>query len=78
MIKTILVDDEPRGLNTLKKLVQEYCPELKIIAECADADSAKEKIELLEPQLVFLDISLAGKSGFDMLTELEHINFEII
>ena len=78
MIRTILVDDEPRGLNTLKKLLQEYCPELKIVAECADADSAKEKIELLEPQLVFLDISLPGKSSFDLLTELENIQFEII
>ncbi len=78
MIRTILVDDEPRGLNTLKKLLGEYCPELKIIAECGDADSAKEKIELLEPQLVFLDISLPEKSSFEMLAEMEHINFEII
>lgn len=78
MIRTILVDDEPRGLNTLKKLLGEYCPELKILAECGDANSAKEKIELLEPQLVFLDISLPEKSGFEMLAEMEHINFEII
>lgn len=78
MIRTILVDDEPRGMNTLKKLLQEYCPELRIIAECNDADSAKDKIELLEPQLVFLDISMPGKSGFDLLMELEQINFEII
>lgn len=78
MIRTILVDDEPRGLNTLKKLLQEYCPELKIAAECTDAASAKEKIGLLEPQLVFLDISLQGKTSFDMLAELEKINFEII
>ncbi len=78
MIKTILVDDEPRGINTLKKLLQEYCPEVKVIAECADAESAKEKIELLEPQLVFLDISLPRKSSFDLLAELESIHFEII
>ena len=58
MVRTILVDDEPRGLNTLKKLLQEYCPEIKVIAECTDADTAKDKIELLEPQLAFLDISL--------------------
>lgn len=77
-IRTILVDDEPRGLNTLKKLLQEYCPELKIIAECGDADTAKEKIELLEPQLVFLDISLPEKSSFEMLTEMERTDFEII
>jgi two-component system LytT family response regulator len=72
------VDDEPRGLNTLKKLLQEYCPEIKIIAECADAETAKEKIELLEPQLAFLDISLPRKSSFDLLAELDKINFEII
>ena len=78
MIRTILVDDEPRGLNTLKKLLQEYCPDLKIVAECGDAASAKEKIELLEPQLVFLDISLPEKSSFDLLAELDKIDFEII
>lgn len=78
MIRTILVDDEPRGLNTLKKILQEYCPELKIIAECPDADTAREKIELLDPQLVFLDISLPGKNSFDLLSELDIVNFEII
>jgi two-component system LytT family response regulator len=78
MISTILVDDEERGLNTLKKLLHEYCPELKIVAECPDAEMAREKIELLEPQLVFLDISLPGKSSFDLLAELDKINFEII
>src|SRR5688500_12277425 len=78
MISTILVDDEPRGLNTLKKLLQEYCPQIEIIEECMDADTAKEKINLLKPQLVFLDISLPGKTSFDMLAELKAITFEII
>lgn len=78
MIRTIIVDDEQRGISTLKKLLHEYCPELKLVAECTDADSAKEKIELLEPQLVFLDISLPGKSSFDLLAELETVSFEII
>ena len=78
MIKTILVDDEPRGLCTLKTLLNEYCPELKIVAECSEAESAKEKIELLAPQLAFLDISLPGKNSFDLLAELGQIDFEII
>jgi two-component system LytT family response regulator len=78
MIRTILVDDEPRGINTLHKLLEEYCPEIKVVAECMDAKTAKEKIELLEPQLAFLDISLPGKNSFDMLAELDKINFEII
>ena len=78
MVRTILVDDERSGLNTLRKLLQVYCPELKIVAECGDADTAREKVELLHPQLVFLDISLPGKSSFDLLAELGNINFEII
>lgn len=78
MVRAILVDDEPRGINTLKKLLQDYCADIKIIAECTDADDAKEKIQLLAPQLVFLDISLPGKNGFDLLAELGEINFEII
>lgn len=78
MIRTILVDDELRGLNTLKKLLQEYCPDIKIVAECTDAESAKEKLELLEPQLVFLDISLPDKTSFDILADMDKVNFEII
>jgi two-component system, LytTR family, response regulator len=78
MIKTILADDEARGLNSLKKMLEQHCPEVKVIAECSNADSAIEKINLLEPQLVFLDISMPGKTGFDLLNELETVNFEII
>jgi len=78
MVRTILVDDEPRGLNTLKKLLQEYCPEVRVVAECENAESARDKIDLLEPQLAFLDISLPGKTSFDLLAELDKVNFEII
>jgi two-component system LytT family response regulator len=78
MIKTILIDDEPRGLNSLKKMLEHNCPNIKILAECKDAESAIEKINLLEPQLIFLDISMPGKNGFDLLNEIDNINFEII
>ncbi len=72
------MDDEQRGLNTLSKMLDEYCTGLKVMATCTDAASAKEKIKLLEPQLVFLDISMPGKSGFDLLAEMDNINFEVI
>jgi two-component system LytT family response regulator len=78
MIKTILVDDEQRGLNSLKKMVQENCPDIGVVAECMDADSAREKIEELDPDLVFLDISMPGKTGFELLNEIPEIKFEII
>ncbi|ULQ55893.1 LytTR family DNA-binding domain-containing protein [Flavihumibacter rivuli] len=78
MIKAILVDDEPSGLFTLKQLLEEYCPEVRVIAECDNATDAREKIELLDPQLVFLDISLPGKNSFELLEELDQFDFEII
>jgi two-component system LytT family response regulator len=78
MIRTILVDDEIRGLNALNSMLEAYCPELNVVATCRDVAEAKEKIQSLHPQLVFLDISLKGKTSFDLLAELEHVNFEII
>lgn len=77
-IKTILVDDEPRGLSSLQKLLEFNCPELEIVAACGSADEAKEKIQLLKPGLVFLDIAMPEKSGFDLLHDLGEINFEIV
>lgn len=78
MIKTILVDDEPRGINTLKKILELYCPDVQVIASCNDADSAKDKIEQLQPDLVFLDIAMPGKTSLAMLSELNAITFQII
>lgn len=77
-IKTILVDDEPRGLSSLQRLLDYNCPEIEVIATCGSADEAKKKITQLKPQLVFLDIAMPEKSGFDLLQELDSIDFEII
>jgi two-component system LytT family response regulator len=77
-IKTLLADDEPRGLSSLKKLLEFNCPELEIVATCSSADEAKEKIEQLKPDLVFLDIAMPEKNGFDLLDEISEIRFEII
>ena len=77
-IKTILVDDEPRGLASLQKLLQLNCPEVDVISSCNNAEEAKDAINQLRPQLVFLDIAMPGKTGLDLLRDLEEINFEII
>lgn len=77
-IKTILVDDEPRGLSSLKKLLEFNCSELEVVAACSSADEARHTIEQLKPQLVFLDIAMPEKNGFDLLREIGNIDFEII
>lgn len=78
MIKTIIVDDEPRGLSSLRKLLELNCPDVKILAECSDARSALNSIGELEPELVFLDIAMPEKNGFDLLNELSPVPFEVI
>ena len=70
MIKAILIDDERLARNELKKLLSEF-PEIEVIAEAANADEGIERIDTLSPDLVFLDIQMPGKSGFDMLAELD-------
>jgi two-component system LytT family response regulator len=77
-MRAILVDDEPDGVRTLKKLLELNCPEVEIVATCSSADAAIEKLETIKPDLVFLDIRMPGKSGLEMLTELSEKNFEVI
>lgn len=70
MYKAIIIDDERLARNELKKLLSEF-PEVEVIGEAANAAEGIEKIESLMPDLIFLDIQMPGKTGFDMLTELD-------
>ncbi len=77
-IKAIIIDDEEHNRNVLNTLLERYCPLISIIGEAADANEAFGKINKLGPQLVFLDIKMPHKSGFDLLKLFDVINFEVI
>jgi two-component system LytT family response regulator len=77
-MRAILVDDEPDGIRTLKKLLELNCPEVEIAATCSNTADAINKIQELKPDLVFLDIRMPNKSGLDMLAEISEIDFEVI
>lgn len=70
MLKSILIDDERLARSELKRMLDEF-PDIEIIGEAANATEGIEKIETLNPDLIFLDIQMPGKTGFDMLTELD-------
>ena len=70
MLKSILIDDERLARSELKRMLGEF-PDIEIIGEAANATEGIEKIETLNPDLIFLDIQMPGKTGFDMLTELD-------
>lgn len=67
--KAIIIDDERLARNELKKLLGEY-PEIEVVDEAANVDEGIQKIELHNPDLIFLDIQMPGKTGFDLLREL--------
>jgi len=69
-MRAIIIDDERLARAELKKLLQEF-PEVEIIDEAANAEEGIQKIESQQPDLIFLDIQMPGKTGFDMLSQLE-------
>lgn len=71
-MKAIIIDDERLARAELRKLLQEFA-EIEIVDEAANADEGLQKIEGHNPDLVFLDIQMPGKTGFDMLSELDHV-----
>jgi two-component system, LytTR family, response regulator len=71
-IKVIIIDDERPARDEVKRLLADY-PEFEIIAEAKNADEAKELIDLKQPDLIFLDIQMPEKSGFELLELLEQV-----
>jgi len=69
-MRAIIIDDERLARTELRKLLQDY-PEVEVVDEATNADEGINKIDSLQPDLVFLDIQMPGKTGFDMLAELE-------
>jgi two-component system LytT family response regulator len=70
-MKAIIIDDERLARTELRKLLQDY-PEIEIVDEASNAEEGIQKIENHNPELIFLDIQMPGKTGFDMLSELDH------
>jgi two-component system LytT family response regulator len=69
-MRAIIIDDERLARAELRKLLQDF-PEVEVIDEAANAEEGIEKIDSQQPDLIFLDIQMPGKTGFDMLSQLE-------
>ncbi len=78
MIDAIIIDDELKGRVSLRKKLQDYCPEVNICGEAANGIEGIHLIEQKNPSLIFLDIEMPLMNGFEMLHQLSHKNFHII
>jgi two-component system, LytTR family, response regulator len=76
-MKTIIIDDERLARNELKRLLEDF-PKINVVAEAANAEEALALIEEHNPDLIFLDIQMPGKNGFELLESLEDNVPEVI
>lgn len=79
MIKTIIIDDEHNASEFLEKMLKRYFPnKFHICKTCENIDDAVKAIEEHQPDLVFLDIQMPNKNGFELFKDIKEIYFEVI
>jgi len=76
-MRTLIVDDERLARNELKRLLEPYT-KIEIVGEAANAEEALVMIDELQPELLFLDIQMPGKNGFELLSSIEGKTPEVI
>ncbi len=78
MIKAVIVDDELCFREMIQCLIDDYFPDIRVVAQADNVDDAIRLIEENEPDLVFLDIEIKGGTGFHVLQKLKNREFKLI
>ncbi len=78
MINAIVVEDERKAAENLRELLGQYCPSVRFLGHASDAEEAREQIQRLQPDLIFLDVEMPRQNGFDLLESLGNINFSVV
>ncbi len=78
-LTAVIIDDEHHARENLKFLVEEFCPEIKVLGLGDGIKTGKEIIAVYKPDVVFLDIRMpSGSEGFDLLAELDDKEFQVV
>jgi two-component system LytT family response regulator len=78
MIKAIIIDDEAKARRMMEALINEYCPDVEIVAIAEDVPSGVIAINQYQPDVLFLDVEMPGYTGFQLLDFFREVHFEII
>jgi two-component system LytT family response regulator len=77
-ITALAVDDEELCNKALEIEIRKYCPDIKFLGSHTDPREGAEAIRILKPDIVFLDIEMPGCNGFELIDQLQPIEFEVI
>lgn len=79
-MKAVIVDDSPQARKLLRLMLQEFAPDIEIVAEAENGNAGTSAIKMFQPHIVFLDIDMPEKSGIQMAEELieQNIQFHLI
>jgi len=78
MITAVIIDDEKKCVSLLKHLIENHCSDINVVGEAESAAQGLQVIQQHKPDLVFLDIEMPDKTGFELLKSLPEINFDLI
>ncbi len=79
VLKALIIDDEDLARKNLAMILNENCPEVEIIGTSGDIIDAKQKIESMHPDVIFLDIRMPrGAEGFELLESVEKRDFFVV
>lgn len=78
MVKALIIDDEVKARNVLRHYVENFIPEITEVQQAESVDAALALLETYKPDIVFLDVEMPHKNGFDFLTALPAISFDVI
>lgn len=77
-LKAIIVEDELASRETLTSYLIKYCPNVELIDEADSVKSGLEVIKKHKPDVVFLDIEMPFGNAFDLLEQIEKVDFEVV
>ena len=78
MLQAVIVDDEVSNIENLNILLNKYCPSIVVAGTAVNVDQALPVIKEISPSLLFLDIQMPGRDGFELLKSLAVTDFEVI
>lgn len=77
-LKAVIVDDEMHCRENLKMLIDDFCPEIEVLDVAHSAADARDKVALLKPDVVFLDVMMPNEDGFAFLKSISNRDFSVV